>query len=161
MELETLLLVLAPLAGLLALGYAFLRTRWIGRQPAGTDEMVEIAHAIDEGARAFRRREYRVLVVFVVAVAALLACANLADGDTETSGLVAVSFVVGALCSGLAGFIGMNVATKANVRTTNAARQSLGAALNVAFSGGLVMGLSVVGLGVLGLGALFIVYHAP
>ncbi len=159
MELETLLLVLAPLAGLLALGYAFLRTRWIGRQPAGTDEMVEIAHAIAEGARAFLRREYRVLVVFVVAVAALLAFANLADRDTETSGLVAVSFVVGALCSGLAGFIGMNVATKANVRTTNAARQSLGAALNVAFSGGLVMGLSVVGLGVLGLGALFIVYQ--
>ncbi|MDX1420502.1 MAG: sodium-translocating pyrophosphatase [Rubricoccaceae bacterium] len=159
MELETLLLVLAPVAGLLALGYASIRTRWIGKQPAGTDEMADIAKAIAEGARAFLRREYRVLFVFVAAVAALLAFANLADGDPETSALVAVSFVAGALCSGLAGFIGMNVATKANVRTTNAARTGLGAALNVAFSGGLVMGLSVVGLGVLGLGTLFLVYQ--
>src|SRR5690606_27333919 len=154
-----LLLVLAPVAGLLALGYAFTRTQWIGKQPAGTDEMVEIAHAIAEGARAFLRREYRVLIVFVAAVAAILAFANLADGDPETSGLVAVSFIVGALCSGLAGFIGMTVATKANVRTTNAARTGLGQALNVAFSGGLVMGLSVVGLGVLGLGILFLIYQ--
>ena len=150
------LIYLIPVAGLLALGYAFLRTRWISKQDVGTAEMAEIAASIAEGARAFLRREYRVLAIFVLAVAALLAFAN--AGQETSSWLVAVSFVTGALCSGLAGFIGMTVATKANVRTTNAARTGLGQALNVAFSGGLVMGLSVVGLGVLGLSVLFIIY---
>jgi K(+)-stimulated pyrophosphate-energized sodium pump len=149
---------IAPAAGLLALAYAFMRAGWINRQDDGTPEMQEIAHNIAEGARAFLRREYRVLAVFVVAVAILLGFAN--AGLEGSSWLIAVSFVVGALCSGLAGFIGMTVATKANVRTTSAARTSLGAALNVAFSGGLVMGLSVVGLGVLGLGTLFILFSA-
>ena len=151
-----LLAALAPLAGLLALGYAFVRSSWVSKQDDGTDEMREIASNIAEGARAFLRREYRVLGIFVIVVAALLFLANFSN---ELSGpLVALSFIVGALCSGLAGFIGMTVATKANVRTTQAARTSLGAALNVAFSGGLVMGLSVVGLGVIGLGSLFILY---
>ncbi|MDX1531325.1 MAG: sodium-translocating pyrophosphatase, partial [Rhodothermales bacterium] len=157
MEIETLLAFLVPLAGLLALGYAAFRTRWIGKQDVGTDLMAEIADAIHEGALAFLKREYRVLVVFVAAVAALLAFANMTQ--PESSWLIAVSFIAGALCSGLAGFIGMNVATRANVRTTNAARTGLAPALNVAFSGGLVMGLSVVGLGVLGLGTLFIIYQ--
>lgn len=147
---------LMPVAGLLALGYAFLRTNWITKQEVGTPEMAEIAAAISEGARAFLRREYRVLTIFVLAVAALLAVANM--NQATSSWLVAVSFIVGASCSGLAGFIGMTVATKANVRTTNAARTGLGPALNVAFSGGLVMGLSVVGLGILGLSVLFIIY---
>jgi K(+)-stimulated pyrophosphate-energized sodium pump len=147
---------IAPVAGLLALAYAFIRAGWVSRQDDGTPEMREIAHNIAEGARAFLRREYRVLAVFVIAVAILLGVAN--GLQENASWLIAVSFVVGALCSGLAGFIGMTVATKANVRTTSAARTSLGAALNVAFSGGLVMGLSVVGLGVLGLGILFIVF---
>ncbi|MEM1117593.1 MAG: V-type H(+)-translocating pyrophosphatase, partial [Bacteroidota bacterium] len=150
------LALLVPLAGALALGYAFLRTRWVNAQPVGTDRMAEIASDIQDGAKAFLRREYRVLAVFVLVVAALLLLANL--GRADSSPLIAVSFVVGAICSGLAGFFGMRVATKANVRTTNAARTSLGEALNVAFSGGLVMGLSVVGLGLLGLGTLFIVY---
>ncbi len=155
MTTETIVfLVLA--SGLLALAYAFLRTRWIGRQSAGTEKMVEIAGYIADGARAFLRREYRVLSIFVVLVAVLLAVANMAVPDA--SWLIAVSFVTGALTSGLAGFIGMTVATRANVRTTHAARTGLAPALNVAFSGGLVMGLSVVGLGVLGLGGLFIVY---
>ncbi|HYE94611.1 MAG TPA: sodium-translocating pyrophosphatase [Rubricoccaceae bacterium] len=153
-----LVTTLAPVAGLLALAYAFYRARWIARQDAGTPEMVEIAGAIAEGARAFLRREYRVLVLFVVVVAALLALAN-ANNDAS-SPLVAASFVVGALCSGLAGFFGMTVATKANVRTTNAARTGLPQALNVAFSGGLVMGLCVVGLGVLGLSLLYLLYNA-
>ncbi|MDT0630365.1 sodium-translocating pyrophosphatase [Rubrivirga litoralis] len=153
---EDLLAWLVPVSGLLALGYAFLRTRWVTAQPVGTERMAEIAHDIQEGAAAFLRREYRVLAVFVVVVAALLLLANL--GRADSSPLIALSFVVGALCSGLAGFFGMRVATKANVRTTNAARTSLGEALNVAFSGGLVMGLSVVGLGLLGLGLLFIFY---
>ena len=147
---------LIPLAGLIALGYAWYRTRWINKQDAGTPEMIEISGAIAEGARAFLRREYRVLIIFVLAVAAILAVAN--AGNVNSSWLVAVSFVVGAFCSALAGFIGMTVATKANVRTTHAARTGLGLALEVAFSGGLVMGLSVVGLGILGLSSLFLIY---
>ncbi len=149
---------IAPAAGLLALAYAFIRAGWVSRQDDGTPEMQEIAANIAEGARAFLKREYRVLTVFVIAVAVLLGVAN--GLQENASWLIAVSFIVGAFCSGLAGFIGMTVATKANVRTTNAARTSLGAALNVAFSGGLVMGLSVVGLGVLGLGILFIAFTA-
>ncbi len=152
----TTIIYLVPISGLLALLYAFTRTRWIGKQDAGTDVMQEIANNISEGARAFLRREYRVLVVFVLAVAALLAFANMKQA--ESSWLIAVSFAAGALCSGTAGFIGMTVATKANVRTTQAARTGLGPALNVAFSGGLVMGLAVVGLGVLGLSSLFLIY---
>jgi K(+)-stimulated pyrophosphate-energized sodium pump len=151
-----LILYLVPAAGLIALLYAFVRARWVSRQDAGTDEMIEIANNIAEGARAFLRQEYRVLVIFVLAVGALLAFAN--AGRADSSWLISVSFATGALCSGVAGFVGMRVATKANVRTTQAARTSLGQALNVAFSGGLVMGLSVVGLGVLGLSGLFLVY---
>ncbi|MFT4603988.1 MAG: K(+)-stimulated pyrophosphate-energized sodium pump [Rhodothermales bacterium] len=153
-----LILYLVPVAGVIALVYAFTRARWVGKQDPGTPEMVEISQAIADGARAFLRQEYRVLLIFVVVVAALLAFAN--AGQAGSSWMIAVSFVVGAFCSALAGFIGMNVATKANVRTTQAARQGLGPALNVAFSGGLVMGLSVVGLGVLGLGSLFIAYDS-
>ncbi len=155
METPTLILFVA-LAGLLALFYAWTRTRWIGKQDPGTPEMVEIAQAIAVGARAFLRREYRVLIIFVLAVAALLGAAN--HGNQESSSLVAVSFILGAFCSGLSGFIGMSTATRANVRTTNAARTGLGSALQVAFSGGLVMGLSVVGLGVLGISILFAIY---
>ncbi|ACF13158.1 V-type H(+)-translocating pyrophosphatase [Chloroherpeton thalassium ATCC 35110] len=145
-----------PAAGVISLLYASLKTSWVTKQPTGTQEMTEIAGHIAEGAKAFLQREYRILIIFVVAVAALLAFANM--GRTDSSWLVAVSFVIGALCSAGAGFIGMTVATKANVRTTHAARTGLAEALNVAFSGGLVMGLSVVGLGVLGLSVLFIVY---
>ena len=152
----SLIKILIPVAGVLALLYAFSRARWVGKQDAGTSEMVEIANAIAEGARAFLRTEYRVLAVFVLAVASLLAFAN--AGNENSSWLVSVSFIIGAICSGTAGFIGMTVATKANVRTTNAARTGLAPALNVAFSGGLVMGLCVVGLGLLGLGGLFWIY---
>ena len=148
---------LVPVSGVVALIYAFSRARWVGKQDAGTEKMEEIASSIAEGARAFLKTEYRVLTVFVIAVAALLAFAN--ANNPESSWLIAVSFLVGALCSGTAGFVGMYVATKANVRTTNAARSGLAEALNVAFSGGLVMGLSVVGLGLLGLGVLFLVYN--
>jgi len=145
-----------PVTGVLALLYAFLKARWVGKQEVGTDHMAEIAQHIADGARAFLRRQYRVLVLFVIVIAILLAFANAAQPGS--SWIISLSFIVGALCSALAGFIGMTVATKANVRTTNAARKSLDSALNVAFSGGLVMGLSVVGLGVLGLGTLFLIY---
>ena len=155
MDINTIL-YLVPVAGVIALIYAFIRARWVSRQDPGTELMVEIAGHIAEGARAFLRQEYRVLVIFVIAVGALLAFANAQQANS--SWLISVSFVTGALCSGLAGFVGMTVATKANVRTTNAARTGLAEALNVAFSGGLVMGLSVVGLGVLGLSGLFLIY---
>jgi len=152
------LTILVPITGVIALLYAWTKARWINKQEVGTDLMAEISTAIAEGARAFLRQEYRVLIIFVIVVAALLAFAN--AGQANSSWMIAISFVVGAFCSALAGFIGMNVATKANVRTTNAARTSLGSALNVACSGGLVMGLSVVGLGILGLGSLFIAYDS-
>ena len=156
MELEQILLYLVPVVGLGALLYALSRALWINRQDEGTDVMRDIAASIAEGAVAFLRREYKVLAIFVSAVAVLLAVGYYFDEGT--SPFIALSFVVGAFCSALAGFFGMKVATRANVRTANAARTSLGAALNVAFSGGLVMGLCVVGLGVLGLSLLFIIY---
>ena len=151
-----LLTVLVCCCGLVALSFAWMRTRWVSSLDPGTDRMVEIADDIARGARAFLRREYKVLSIFVLCVAILLAAANWFQ--SESSPLVGISFLVGALCSGGAGFIGMKAATRANVRTTNAARVGLAPALNVAFSGGLVMGLSVVGLGVLGLGVLFLTY---
>ena len=149
---------LVPVAGVLALLYAYSRAKWVGKQDPGNELMVELSDAIAEGARAFLRQEYRVLFIFVIVVAALLAFAN--SSQPASSWMISISFVVGAFCSALAGFVGMTVATKANVRTTQAARTGLGPALNVAFSGGLVMGLSVVGLGVLGLGTLFIAYDS-
>ena len=152
------LMCLVPLVGGIALAYAYLRTRWIAKQPTGTDRMREISTAIAEGALAFLKREYRVLAIFVAGVALLLAFFS--RGQQDSSGVIALSFVLGALCSASAGFFGMRVATQANVRTTEAARTGLPQALNVAFSGGLVMGLCVVGLGVLGLSLLFLLYSA-
>ncbi len=145
-----------PVSGVLALLYAFMKASWISRQDEGTETMATIAGHIADGALAFLKREYKVLIIFVISVAILLAFAN--SNRPGTSPIIAVSFIVGAFCSALAGFFGMRVATKANVRTTNAARTGLADALNIAFSGGLVMGLSVVGLGVLGLSVLFIIY---
>ena len=143
-----------PVVGLLALGFAYWKASWVAKQEAGDEEMREIAARIQEGAMAFLNREYKVLAIFVVIVAVLLAAAN-SSGDTQ-SPLIALSFVAGAVASGLAGWIGMKVATDANVRTTFAARTSLPAALDVAFSGGAVMGMSVVGLATIGLGGLFL-----
>ncbi|MBX2916862.1 MAG: sodium-translocating pyrophosphatase [Cyclobacteriaceae bacterium] len=149
------LLYALPLFGVLGLIYVIWKSAWVSNQDAGTDKMKKIASHIAEGAMAFLKAEYKILSVFVVCVALLLAF----TANSETSSpLVGLSFVLGAFCSALAGFIGMRVATKANVRTTNAARTSLGKALEVAFTGGSVMGMGVVGLGVLGLSILFIVY---
>jgi K(+)-stimulated pyrophosphate-energized sodium pump len=146
-----------PLFGLLGLLYVVWRSAWVARQDAGTDKMKKIASHIAEGAMAFLKAEYKVLAIFVLCVAILLGI----TANSETSSpLVAVSFIIGAFTSGLAGFIGMRVATKANVRTTNAARTSLGKALEVAFTGGSVMGMGVVGLGVLGLSSLLITYSS-
>lgn len=147
-----------PLFGIIALIYTFWRTSWIKKQDPGTEKMQKIAQHIAEGAMAFLKAEYKVLAAFVVFVALLLAY----SGSTaeNSSPLVGLSFIVGAFCSALAGFIGMRVATKANVRTTNAARTGLDKALKIAFNGGSVMGMGVVGLGVLGLGTLFLVYSS-
>jgi K(+)-stimulated pyrophosphate-energized sodium pump len=144
-----------PVFGILALLYTFWRSSWVSKQEVGTDRMATIAKNIADGAMAFLKAEYRVLAIFVLAVAILL---GVSADPVSSSPLVAMSFIIGAVCSALAGFIGMRVATKANVRTTNAARTSLGKALEVAFAGGSVMGLGVVGLGVLGLGLLFLLY---
>ena len=143
--------------GVLALIYAAWKTNWINKQDQGTERMVLIGKSIAEGAMAFLKAEYRILGIFVVVVALLLGIAN--AGRTDSSALISLSFIAGAFASGLAGFLGMRVATKANNRTTHAARSSLAAALNVAFTGGSVMGLSVVGLGLIGLGSLFIIYQ--
>jgi K(+)-stimulated pyrophosphate-energized sodium pump len=146
--------IFVPLAlGLAALLFALLKSRWVTRQPNGTVRMQEIAQYIREGAMAFLAREYRILAVFLIAVFCLLLLGN--PGWTR---LVSVSFLVGAVCSGLAGFIGMRTATRANVRTTEAARSSLEKALTIAFSSGSVMGMGVVGLGTVGLSLLFWIY---
>ena len=149
------LLYFVPGSGVLALLFVYLKNNWVASKEIGSEKMARIAKNIADGAMAFLRAEYKLLSVFVIITAILLGIKGESEGSSY---LVAVSFVVGALCSGLAGFIGMKVATKANVRTTNAARESLGKALEIAFSGGAVMGLGVVGLGVLGLGSLFIIY---
>ncbi len=141
-------------AGALALIFAFLKARSVARSEVGTDRMAEIAGYIQEGAMAFLGREYRVLSIFILVVAALLVGVYWTRGTS----LIALSFVVGALCSGMAGYFGMRVATLANVRTTAAARTSLHAGLAVAFSGGSVMGMSVVGLGIIGLSSLLLLY---
>ena len=145
-----------PLFGILALGYVFWKNAWVSKQEEGTEKMSRIAKNIADGAMSFLKAEYKILSIFVLAVAILLYFKG--TNEDGSNGMVAVSFIVGAICSALAGFIGMRVATKANVRTTNAARKSLGAALEVAFAGGAVMGLGVVGLGVLGLSSLFALY---
>ena len=148
--------LLVLFAGAVALAFSFWKTKWILSQDEGTKKMKIIGKNIAEGAMAFLRAEYRVLGFFVVFVALLLGIANYNSNDS--SSLISLSFLVGAIASGLAGFLGMTVATKSNNRTTNAARQNLESALNIAFSGGSVMGMSVVGLGVLGLGSLFLLY---
>ncbi len=145
-------------SGVFAMIFAFWKTNWINKQDQGTEKMEQIGANISEGAMSFLKAEYRVLAIFVFIVAILLGFAN--QGNENSSSLVALSFIIGALASGLAGFLGMRVATKANNRTTNAARTGLAPALNIAFTGGSVMGLSVVGLGVLGLGLLFIFYQS-
>ena len=147
-----------PAFGILALIFVFIKNRWVTKQHVGNEKMARIAQNIAEGAMSFLKAEYKILSVFVLTVAILLFFKG--QSESGSNGMVAVSFIVGAVCSALAGFIGMRVATKANVRTTNAAQKSLGKALEVAFAGGAVMGLGVVGLGVLGLSGLFAIYSS-
>ncbi len=152
------LIYAVPLAGIISLVFAYTKAQWVSKQDAGTDEMKEIARRIQEGAMAFLKAEYTVLGYFVVAVAALLAFANFGDQAAAENRhwSIAIAFICGAGLSALAGYAGMKVATDANVRTTQAAKTGLPEALQVAFSGGAVMGMSVVGLAMLGLGSLWL-----
>ncbi|MCO5229909.1 MAG: sodium-translocating pyrophosphatase [Chitinophagales bacterium] len=146
---------LVPLLGLLGLLVMFIKYQWVSKQDAGEAKMQELAGYIADGAIAFLKAEWRVLSYFVVIVGLLLAYSGTLT--EHSSPLIAVAFVIGAVSSAVAGYIGMKIATKANVRTTQAARTSLASALNVSFTGGTVMGLGVAGLAVFGLGGLFIV----
>jgi K(+)-stimulated pyrophosphate-energized sodium pump len=156
------LIYLVPVMGLIGLLYTFIKFNWVSKQDAGNDRMKEISNYIAEGAMAFLKAEWKILGYFVVIVAILLAV--MATANPNSHWLIAGAFVVGAVFSATAGYIGMKVATKANVRTANAARTSLSKALSVSFTGGSVMGLGVAGLAVLGLSGLFIVlkmYFVP
>ncbi|MBD3857034.1 MAG: sodium-translocating pyrophosphatase, partial [Acidobacteria bacterium] len=153
------LIYLTPVVAIVALIYAYIRAAWVKKQDEGNDRMKMIGKWIADGAMAFLAAEYRVLAIFVVAVAILLGVSNHMVGEAQqTNGLIALSFVLGAFCSGLAGYFGMKTATGANIRTASAARKGLNEALQVAFRGGSVMGLSVVGLALLGFGSLFFIY---
>jgi K(+)-stimulated pyrophosphate-energized sodium pump len=152
-----MLAIAVPVAGVLALIYAFIMASWVRKQEAGTDEMKEIAGQIQEGAMAFLAAEYKVLAIFVGIVAVVLGGANFAAGKQP---LIALAFILGAVASGLVGYFGMLIATDANVRTTHAATKGLPQALDVAFKGGAVMGMSVVGLATLGLGVLWLVFSS-
>ncbi len=145
------LLYLVPAVGVLTLLFAAYLAVKVSRADAGNDKMKEIASAISEGAQAFLKSEYKILVIFVVVLFILI---GVGIGNWVT----AVCFVVGALFSTLAGYFGMNVATKANVRTANAAKESgMNKALSIAFSGGAVMGMCVAGLGALGVSLVYII----
>ncbi len=146
-----------PLAGVLGLLFTFWKTAWVKKQEVGNQKMANIAKNIANGAMAFLKAEYKILMIFVITIALLLIFKG--RSEEESNAFVALSFVVGAFCSGLAGYLGMRIATKANVRTTNAARTSLNKALEIAFAGGSVMGLGVVALGVIGLSFLFLLYN--
>ena len=145
-------------AGVIALLFALYLFTSVRRVDPGTARMKELAAAIHEGAMAFLRREYRSLAVFVVVLAVVILLAGLLTSSEALRPQAAVAFLSGALCSVLAGFIGMKAATMANVRTANAARQGTARALSVAFSGGAIMGMSVVGLGLVGVGAMVLLF---
>ncbi|MES2477502.1 MAG: sodium-translocating pyrophosphatase [Bacteroidota bacterium] len=149
------LFYLVPVFGVVALLYTFIKSAWVTKQPSGNARMTEIAGYIADGAMAFLKSEYKVMSYFVIIAALLLGFMGMSDANSHWT--IALAFIVGAFFSALAGFLGMRIATKSNVRTAEAARTSLAKALKVSFTGGSVMGMGVAGLAVLGLGSLFIV----
>ena len=149
------LFMLVPIFGVAALLFTFIQSNWVNKQNAGNEKMKIISGHIADGAMAFLKAEYKVLTYFVVIVAILLAVMGMTNSNSHWS--IGLAFVVGAIFSALAGFIGMKIATKANVRTAEAAKTSLSKALKVSFTGGSVMGMGVAGLAVLGLGSLFLI----
>jgi K(+)-stimulated pyrophosphate-energized sodium pump len=155
--LDSYLIYIAPVLGVVGLIFMVVKSRWVSKQEAGDEKMTELASHIAKGAMAFLVAEWKVLTIFSIVAAALLAWSGTLV-ETSTP-YIAVSFLIGAVFSALAGYFGMNIATKANVRTTQAARTSLAKALKVSFTGGTVMGLGVAGLAVFGLGSLFILFN--
>ena len=155
---------LVPALGVLGLLVMAFKSAWVGKQDAGDEKMQELAGYIADGAMAFLKAEWRVLSIFVLFTSVLLAYSGtiheVNGKEIHSSWLIAIAFIIGAVFSATAGYIGMKVATKANVRTTQAARTSLKQALRVSFTGGTVMGLGVAGLAVFGLGGLFILFLA-
>jgi K(+)-stimulated pyrophosphate-energized sodium pump len=153
---------LVPALGILGLIVMAFKSAWVTKQDAGDDNMQELAGYIADGAMAFLKAEWRILSIFVVITALLLAYSGTVTEvngkEIHSSWVISIAFIIGAVFSATAGYIGMKIATKANVRTTQAARTSLKQALKVSFTGGTVMGLGVAGLAVLGLGGLFIVF---
>ncbi|MFC4261329.1 sodium-translocating pyrophosphatase [Ferruginibacter yonginensis] len=149
------LVYVVPAMGIVGLLYTLVKFNWVSKQDAGTPRMKEISNYIAEGAMAFLKAEYKVLAYFVIVAALLLGVMGYSNENSHWS--IAIAFILGAFFSAFAGFIGMRVATKANVRTAQAARTSLSQALKVSFTGGSVMGMGVAGLAVLGLGGLYIV----
>ncbi|MEJ8803027.1 sodium-translocating pyrophosphatase [Pontibacter sp. H249] len=146
-----------PGFGLAALIYTFIRSAWVTKQPAGNERMSNIARHIADGAMAFLKAEYKVLTYFVIIASVFLFYLGYTGENSHWT--IVIAFIIGAFFSAVAGFIGMRIATKANVRTSEAARTSLSKALDVSFAGGTVMGMGVAGLAVLGLGSLFIVLY--
>lgn len=154
---EQVLIYGVPILGILGLIVMAIKSAWVTKQPTGDEKMNELAGYIAAGAMAFLRAEWKVLSYFAVIAVILLVWSGM---SVETSSpVIAISFLIGAVFSAFAGYLGMNIATKANVRTTQAARTSLKHALKVSFTGGSVMGLGVAGLAVLGLGSLFIIFY--
>lgn len=151
------MIYVVPLLGILGLIVMAVKSAWVNKQPTGDENMVELAGHIARGAMAFLKAEWKVLFYFVVIAGIVLAWSGTLVENS--SPVIAASFVLGAFLSAFAGYIGMNIATKANVRTTQAAKSGLAKALKVSFSGGTVMGLGVAGLAVLGMGSLFIVFY--
>ncbi len=156
-----LVIYLVPVLGIVGLIVMAIKSTWVSKQDAGDKNMQELAGYIADGAMAFLKAEWKVLSIFVVFAAALLAYSGtihqVNGKEIHSSWIISIAFIIGAVFSATAGYIGMRVATKANVRTTQAARTSLKQALKVSFTGGTVMGLGVAGLAILGLGGLFIV----
>ena len=154
---------LVPAFGLVGLLYTAWKFNWVSKQDAGNEKMQELAGYISDGAIAFLKAEWKILTYFAIPTAILLAWLGSQEGTPEnpihSSPLIAIAFLIGAVFSATAGYIGMIVATKANVRTAEAARTSLAKALNVSFTGGSVMGMGVAGLAILGLGGLFIAFY--
>lgn len=160
--LQTNLIYLIPILGLIGILVMISKSIWVAKQDAGDAKMTELAGYIADGAMAFLKAEWKVLSIFVLFTSLLLAYSGtiheVNGKEIHSSWIIAIAFIIGAVFSALAGYIGMRAATKANVRTTQAARTSLKQALKVSFTGGTVMGLGVAGLAVLGLGGLFIVF---
>ncbi|MFN3272599.1 MAG: sodium-translocating pyrophosphatase [Cloacibacterium caeni] len=150
-----LLFYLVPFFGVIALLYTFVQSSWVSKQPAGNDRMKTISGHIADGAMAFLKAEYRILTYFVIVVGILLGIMGFSNANSHWS--IGIAFAVGAVFSATAGYIGMKIATKSNVRTAEAAKTSLAQALKVSFTGGSVMGMGVAGLAVLGLGSLFLI----